>query len=491
MRRFVIHITDMNKIKLLFAMSLLFSVSSNSQSNPYTGIWEGKLKVSVELRLVFHITEDNDHSLFASMDSPDQGAFALPCDTTYVDEKGIHTAIKKLNVSYTGKLVNDTTINGSFSQGISFPMQLKKVERATERNRPQTPKPPFPYDSYELEYDNADRSVRFGATLTVPKTDPNIRYIKAPEWPVAILITGSGQQDRDETLMGHKPFAVIADHLSRNGYAVLRVDDRGTGKTSGDVLNATSADFAKDVEASIEFLKTRKDINKSKIGLIGHSEGGMIAPMIASRRKDINFIILLAGPGIKIIDLMAEQNAAILRSTGVSSKAVQSFIPLFKNISSAIINSSDSTSAMINARTIITSWSIKTPASIRNVLGFKDSSAQFHYITDLYKQMRAPWFHYFMSFDPAPYLQKLSCKVLALNGSKDIQVIASSNLAGIAKNIKRSKVKVFEEKQLPGLNHLFQHCNKCTVQEYAELEETFSPEALSIITDWLNKNVGN
>jgi len=328
----------MKKSNFLFILLFIaFYSNAFSQTDLYTGTWEGKIKAGVELRIVFHIKDKGNGTIVSTLDSPDQGAFGITCDTTYTNETGIHIEIRKINGGYAGKLINDSSINGSFTQGMSIPLPLKKVDKPSERKRPQTPQPPFPYDSYDVEYDNGDRSVHFGATLTVPKPDPNIRYIKAPEWPVALLITGSGQEDRDETIMGHKPFAVIADYLSRNGYAVLRVDDRGVGKTTGDVANATSADFAKDVEAGIDFLKTRKDIDKNKIGLIGHSEGGMIAPMVASHRSDIAFIILLAGPGIKIRDLMAEQNAAILRSTNVSEKAVQSFIPVFKKVMNLMV----------------------------------------------------------------------------------------------------------------------------------------------------------
>lgn len=468
-----------------FFSGLLFSQAISG----YTGTWEGKLEIGIELRVIFHIKENGKGGLQATADSPDQSAYGLTCDTIFISEKGITIEMHDLRATYTGKLVNDSTMDGTFTQSGSLPLLLKKVDKPTERKRIQALKKPFPYYSYDVEYDNADKSAHFGATLTVPKPDSNINYIKEPEYPVAILITGSGQQDRDETLMGHKPFAVIADYLTRNGFAVLRVDDRGIGQTKADYINATSADFAKDVEAGIDYLKTRRDIDKNKIGLIGHSEGGMIAPMVASHRPDIRFIVLLAGPGIRIIDLMAEQNAALLKSAGVSEDAINKFLPVYKKTAMAIVKSTDSVSAKRSALKIMDKWMKKTDTKTKEALGFSAAKSAKGYIDELYPVMSSPWFRYFLLFDPQPYLRQLTCNVLALNGSRDIQVIASSNLSGIEASLKKSKVKSYEVKEMPGLNHLFQHCTKCTVNEYGELEETFSPEVLQIMVDWLNKNV--
>ncbi len=480
-----------SKFFSVFITGMMISLQLLAQNaNRYIGTWEGTLNVGVELRAVFHIKFSGSGGLMATTDSPDQGSYGITCDSTFITENGLTIIMRELNATYTGKLINDSTISGTLTQMAAFPLVLKKSDKEpVERKRPQVPQAPFPYESYEVEYDNADKSVHLGATLTVPKPDPNIRYIKAPEYPVAILITGSGQQDRDESIMGHKPFLVIADHLSRMGYAVLRVDDRGMGKSKGDMIKATSEDFGKDVEAGIEYLKTRHDINKNKIGLIGHSEGGMIAPIIASRRNDINFIILLAGPGIKIIDLMGEQNAAILRSEGMNETTIKSFVPLYKNILMTLVRGTDSTTSVNNALKIVTKWSAKTDKKIKDELGFKDEKAMKKYVHDLYPVMTSPWFRYFILFDPQPYLRKLNTKVLALNGSRDVQVIAPSNLAGIERSIKKSKVTVFEKREMEGLNHLFQHCKKCTVSEYGEIEETFSPGVLKIMSDWLDKNV--
>ncbi len=477
----------MKKLSLLLTL-LILAVSGNAQQNArYYGIWEGTLNVGVDLRLVFHITDDGHGGLHASADSPDQSAFGLKCDTIYRNGETLNIEMHKLGAKFSGQLLNDTTLSGTFNQRMEVPLTLKKTKKVTARNRPQTPVAPFPYDIYDVSYDNADKSVHFGATLTVPKPEPGINYIKAPEYPVALLITGSGAQDRDETLVGHKPFWVIADYLSRRGIAVLRVDDRGMGKTKGDFMNATSADFANDVEAGIEYLKTRKDIDKNKIGLIGHSEGGMIAPIVASRRTDVNFIILLAGPGIRISELMALQNNAVLESVGISPEVTKQFKPLYKDIVMTIATTKDTSAAYASVLKKVKKWVSKKDSAVLSPLGFTGQNEISGYAHSMVKSISAPWYRYFIQFDPTPYVKKLSCSVLALNGSRDIQVTAPQNPDGLKAALKKSKAKNVSVEVIPGLNHLFQHCKDCTVNEYGSLEETFAPEALQRMAGWLQQ----
>lgn len=470
------------KSKSLFILLLLLPFQLVwSQPGKFIGTWEGKLNVGIELRIIFHIKQQADGSLKSTADSPDQSAYGLKCDTTILSANELTIQMHGLNASYTGQMINDSTVEGKFTQGAVFPLTLKKVEKVTERKRPQTPKPPFPYKSEDVVYTNKDNSLQYGATLTIPEG-------KGP-FPAAVLITGSGAQDRDETLFGHKPFAVIADHLTRNGYIILRVDDRGIGKSTGNFSQSTSEDFAKDVSNSVDYLLTRPEVNKKKIGLIGHSEGGMIAPMVATARKDIDFIVLLAAPGVPITELMAEQNAAILRSSGISNDAVNEAKTLFRELASVIQGSSDSTTAIQKASVVMENWKAKQPDSILVALELFKPEKRKEYVTVMTNQLQGPWFRYFMNFDPGPYLKQLRCKVLALNGDKDIQVISAQNLPGIEAALKKSKAKNVEIKELAGLNHLFQSCEKCTVQEYGQLEETFSPVALQTISDWLNKYV--
>ena len=470
------------KFFILTVVTLAFSISSIAQSvKKITGTWEGILELGIQLRIVFNIKADGNRGLVSTADSPDQSAYGLKCDTTFLSADTITIKIKNVGATFVGKLLTDSTIQGVFTQTGPVPLSLKKVEKASVKKRSQAPLPPFPYKSEDILYHNTDKSLRYGATITIPAG-------KGP-FPSALLITGSGAQNRDEEIMGHKPFAVIADYLTKQGFIVLRVDDRGVDKSTGDFSVATSADFAKDVNAGVDYLLTRREVDKTKVGLIGHSEGGMIAPMIASQRNDINFVVLLAGPGVKIIDLMSEQNAAILRSMNVSKKAVKAYRPFYKKLMLRITEASDTTTALIIARETLNDWVSGTSNKILKELNFETEKNREKMIASSVQTLSSPWFRYFLSFDPVPYLQKMNCKVLAVNGNKDIQVLSKQNLPGIEKALKQGIAKTYMVKELPGLNHLFQKCEKCTLAEYGALEETFSPAALQLIGDWLIKNV--
>lgn len=463
--------------------SLIFSFAAFAQSlASYQGSWQGTLDVAGGLRIVFHIKENGSNGLTATADSPDQSAFGLKCDTTWVAAGLLTIEMHQLNASYTAKLVGDSALDGTFKQGAELPLVLKKTTTApTARKRSQEPQPPFPYKSEDVEYDNASRTLHYGATITIPAG-------KGP-FPAVLLITGSGPQNRDEEIMGHKPFAVLADALTRNGFVVLRVDDREIGKSTGQFKDATSADFAVDARVSLRYLLSRPEVNRKKTGLIGHSEGGMIAPMVASTSKDIDFIILLAGPGIKIDSLMVEQNRAIFRQSGVSERAIDAYIPLYRSAYKTILSTDNSDTAVQKVKDLFSQWVRDTDPTLLKELKV-DSPEVYEKIADaMVKEVQNKWYRYFITFDPTPYLEALHCKVLALNGEKDIQVIPGSNLAGMETALKKSQSKIYTVKELPGLNHLFQTCKTCTVAEYGQLEETFSPVALEEINNWLNKNV--
>ncbi|RYY71012.1 MAG: alpha/beta hydrolase [Chitinophagaceae bacterium] len=375
-------------------------------------------------------------------------------------------------------------LTGQFFQGRAFDLLLKKVKTATvlsKPKRPQTPKPPFSYKSIDLSFENKDRSIKYGGTLTLPDTSGIKKY------PAVILISGSGPQDRDETIFGHKPFAIIADELSKKGFAVLRLDDRGTGKTTGNHAIANSADFANDTEAALDYLLQNKFIDVAHVGLIGHSEGGQIAPMVAAKRKEIKFIVLLAGPGIPGLDLLTEQNVAIVKSSGVDAAVAEQYGLLFKKLSSAIIASKDSAAAVENGITVLQNWQV--PDSVKTLFKVDKAAGRKTYMKEMVAALYNPWFRYFLQYDPADNLKKLSCAVLALNGSKDLQVLPASNLEGIKKALQQSKTSNYEIKEIPQLNHLFQTCRQCSLDEYSTLEESFSPVALEIMSTWLLKQV--
>jgi pimeloyl-ACP methyl ester carboxylesterase len=471
------------KSKIFIAVLLLATLNAKAQTKDVSGIWEGKLNVGVELRLVFHFNKNNDGTYTGTMDSPDQNAKGIACSKVTVTADSVIAEIKMINGAYKAAIANDSTLSGKWVQGTgSFPLIIKHVEKASEiKPKPQTPQPPFNYNSEDVEYNNADSSIHFGATFTYPKT--------GGPFVTAILITGSGQQDRDETILGHKPFAVIADYLTKNGYAVLRIDDRGMGKTSAvNIKNATSADFAKDVEAGLAYINSRKEVDKNKIGLIGHSEGGLIADIIASRNKNIDFVIMLAGPGTKGDVLLADQTHEILMSGGVSKVAVDAYKTAYENILQNALQM-DTAAAITASLNYFKEWKQKTDPKLLKELAIDNDTTANEMIRQMTVQFSMPWFKYFLQTNPTDYIKQFKCKVLALNGSKDIQVLPQQNLTAIKSALEKSKSKKFEVHELPGLNHLFQHCNVCTIQEYAQLDETFAPEALDIIAKWLNENV--
>lgn len=470
----------MKKRMFLAFLSLFMIVAGRAQEEKkFTGIWEGILHAGVDLRIVFHIHSAGTNGLAATADSPDQSAYGLKCDTVIASGEQLRIEMRSLRAVFFGRLAGDTVISGQFNQGIDLPLVLKKVVRPSERKRPQTPAPPFSYRSEDVEYDNADRSLHYGATLTIPRgTGP---------FPAALLITGSGAQNRDEDILNHKTFAVLADALTQNGYMVLRVDDRGIGRSTGIFSQATTADFADDVQASLDYLLSRPEADKKKTGLIGHSEGGMIAPMVAARRKEVNFIVLLAGPGIPLAELLAQQNNAILLSTGISRTAADAYTALYRQLMTAVM-APDSLTLVSRVDHLTDQWIYHTDTILQKELGFNSVVETRKTVSTLVAQLTEKWFRYFLAFDPALYLQRLSCKVLVLNGSRDVQVLASSNLPAIEAALKKSRAS-YTIKELPGLNHLFQTCIKCTPAEYGELEETFSPVALQTLISWLDRNV--
>lgn len=468
-------------MKQFFAVVLisLLSFSARCQQNMQEA-WEGKLNTGAfSLRLVFHLKKEAN-GFSGTMDSPDQGATGIALSKVTLANDSLVMEVASINGKAAGKLLNDSMFVGQWSQGpASLPLALKKVVQPTKLNRPQTPQPPFAYKSEELVYYNRDRSIQYGATITVPATG-------AGPFPAIIFITGSGQQNRDEELFGHRPFAVLADYLTKRGYITLRVDDRGIGKTTGNADSATSKDFAADVAAGLDYLKGRSEVDKNKMGMLGHSEGGMIAQIVGANRQDIAFIISLAGPGQKITELMADQGRAVMSSSGLSKQAVDAAAAFTNRMVPAVIGAASDSAARQAAKQIFTEWSKATPKEmVLATTGISDDK-DLYAMVDLY---RAPWMRYFFQYNPEPYIRRLRGSVLVLNGEKDIQVAAAPNLAGWRAALGKSKVKKYDVVELKGLNHLFQRCKTCTVPEYAQLEETIAPEVLETIGAWLKANV--
>lgn len=428
------------------------------------GAWLGALDAgAMKLRIVFHIS-NTAQGLRATLDSPDQGAKGLP--VTVVTRKGpsLKLELKQVGGVFEGKIAGDlSAIQGTWTQGGgSAPLELKRVnDAAIERRRPQNPVKPYPYREEELAYPNPSAGIKLAGTLTIPPGRGPFRAV--------VLITGSGPQDRDESLLGHKPFLVLADYLTRKGIAVLRFDDRGVGKSTGDFATATTADFATDAEAGVAYLKTRSEVDPHKIGLIGHSEGAVIGPMVAARNTDVAFLVMMAGSGVPGDEILVAQTLRISETSGKSHQEAAKNAADEREILNLLKHEKDQT---------------VMEKKLREKLAGKIPEAQ---LGAQIQQISTPWFRYFIEYDPAPALKKVTCPVLAINGEKDMQVPPEQNLPPIRKALQAAGNKNFEIEELPGLNHLFQTARTGALSEYAEIEETMSAVVLAKIASWILK----
>ncbi|WP_404710137.1 alpha/beta hydrolase family protein [Sphingomonas sp. MMS24-J13] len=440
------------------------------------GVWSGKItRNGIDLRLILRIAT-GARGTTVSLNSPDQLANGLPVQDFMRDGQKVRFKLKMVGASYEGTLSDDQQrLSGSWTVPSQPAAQIVFARGAAAAangplKRPQTPQPPFPYTAEDVAFDNPTESgVHLAGTLTLPQG-------RGP-FPAAIMITGSGQQDRDETLLGHKPFWVIADYLSRRGIAVLRIDDRGTGKSTGDVAKATSADFATDSNAAFAYLRTRRDIKPRAIGFVGHSEGGMIGPIAMATNKDVAFLVMMAGPGTALDQLMLSQRRLIAASMGQSEAAIDKAAPVWAALYKAIGAGTTYEDGIAAARAVL------TPEAITAIGMPANSNPQL-----ILAPMATPWFRYFFKYDPAPNLRAIKVPVLALNGSLDRQVPAKENLPAIRAALKDNKDATVVE--IPGLNHLFQTAKTGAVGEYAEIEETVAPVALEQMAGWINARFG-
>ena len=450
---------------LLYVFSPTAVAAQNDADDDIVGDWHGGLEVGGNsLPLVFHISE-TDGNLIATLDSPAQGATGIPVDTVMFEDGHLTLGITAIGGGYEGDLSNDT-LTGAWSQsGMSFDLTLERTEEgAAALNRPQEPKAPFPYDTEDVRIVGSADGVTLAGTLTLPDTE-------APA-PVVVLISGSGPQDRDEALAGHRPFLVLADHLTRHGVAVLRLDDRGVGESTGSFATATSVDFADDVVAAVEFLDRRPDVGP--IGLIGHSEGGIVAPMVANRSTAVRFVVLMAGPGLVGEEILYRQSDLIITASGGSDEAAAANRRAQATLFAVIKAEDDPVVLRTRLRETLEEAMAAVPPDAREV----QIQAQL-------TQLTSPWFRYFLTYDPAPALRELDCPVLAIIGEKDLQVPPRANLEAIRHAFTVSGNEDVEVVELAGLNHLFQTAETGAPTEYSQIEETMSPRALDTMTGWI------
>lgn len=444
---------------IAFLLALLFApMAMPAQSSPDpTGDWRGTLQAgAVKLRLALHLGETS------TFDSLDQGALGVPAQLS-VDGRRITVTIAQVG-SIEGELSEDgNTINAVLKQGpATLPVSFERGTFAAA-NRPQTPIPPFPYRSEEVGYDNPQQpGVHLAGTLTLPP-GPG-------PFPAVLLITGSGAQDRDETLFEHKPFLVLADFLTRRGIAVLRVDDRGVGGSTGATPQDTTADFATDVEAGVAWLKAHRAIDARRVGLLGHSEGATIAPLVASRDPAIAFVVLLAGAGVPGADVIVEQVRAIARAAGAPDAAAEQSAATQRGLLDLVLKNPDNATAQAEINAYFAARGLPAPAE------------------STVAQLLSPWYRHFIAHDPRPALRALKVPVLALLGRKDIQVTAAQNLPALRDALRDNGAATVEE--MPGLNHLFQTATTGAVDEYTTIPETIAPAVLHRIGEWILAHAG-
>ena len=441
------------------------------------GFWQGTLAISaVELRLIFRIGKQEDGSLKAFLDSPDQGARDIVVSSLEVDGMKVIFHVAAVGGRYEGQLKTANEMEGRwFQSGQSWPLQLHRVEEIPKTIRPQHPQKPFLYQEEEVTFVNKPAEITLAGTLTYPEG--------SGPFAAAVLISGSGPQDRDETVFEHKPFLVVADHLTRNGLAVLRFDDRGVGKSTGKFASATSADFAGDVQAAVEFLKTRPEIDPARIGLIGHSEGGIIAPMVAAKDNSIAFIVLIAGPGLPGDELLLLQSSYILQASGVSADMVQLLNTYNRQIYDIVINEPvDSLARKVLQQQSTNFWQ---NLQEKQKIELQDMGVQPEQIDMTINQILSPWFRFFIAYDPAQDLREVRCPILAVIGEKDLQVPPKENISRLKQIFQENGHHNFQLQELPGLNHLLQTADTGLPAEYSKIEETMAPAALELISDWI------
>ena len=434
---------------------------------PIEGLWQGAVEThGMRLRFQLHISHDTEGSLIAALDSLDQGVTGLPANHVTLKDPIFHFEIPSVAGVYEGSLNGaKNAITGKWSQtsADNLPLDFKRSDQALELRRPQTPAKPFPYVEEEVTFAGGAEGIVLVGTLTHPKGEG--------PFPAVLLIAGSGPQDRDESLANHRPFLLIADALTRKGIAVLRYDKRGVGKSTGNPDTATTLDLAADSRAALAFLKSRKEIDASRIGLLGHSEGAIIAPYLAGHSKEVRWLVLLAAPATTGEQTLLKQSELIGRAGGLSDEQLDASLGFDRAAYALVRKEKDSNALAEKLVALVKETGLDValpPAALETQL----------------RMLTSPWFRFFLDYDPLPNLKTVNCPVLALYGQKDLQVSAQANLPLLQKALHDSVNTQAETRELPELNHLFQHAYTGTPAEYAAIEETFSPDVLALIVDW-------
>ncbi|UCC24112.1 MAG: alpha/beta fold hydrolase [Gemmatimonadales bacterium] len=480
---------------LVAAASWPASGAAQAEAERWAGDWRGTLQAGPqELPIIFHIAA-GDEGLTATMDSPAQGAYGIPMDGVDTAGDSLTLTLSAAQARYDGVMQEDGSIHGTWTQGpASLPLNLDRADPGTEvegsdpsavipdpATRPQTPHPPFPYRAEEVEVPHLEEEFSLAGTLTLPEGEG--------PFPGAVLVSGSGPQDRDETLLGHKPFAVLADHLTRAGIAVLRYDDRGVGGSGGDFGSATSVEFASDAESAVAWMEAHPEVAPEKVGIVGHSEGGLIAPMVATERGMLAYVVLLAGPGMTGEEIILDQSRLIGEAQGVDPEQLERSLAANAALFEVVRTEKDPARAEGRLREVLRGVVAEMSPAERVQSGISDESLE-GWIDGQVMQLSSPWLRFFLTYDPVPALERTRVPVLALNGEKDLQVPYEANLAAIRGALERGGNSDYTVEALPGLNHLFQEATTGAPSEYATIDETMSPAVLDRISSWIMHRFG-
>ena len=446
----------------------------------FAGHWMGSLDVgAMQLRMRFDVTE-SETGLSAKIFSVDQGNAEIPVESVTLSGATITMSLPMIGGSYEGTLsLEADRIEGSFTQmGNTLPLNLDRVsEEEAMMRRPQDPVEPFPYMTEDVSYPNPDGGHTLAGTFTRPAS--------GGPFPAVILISGSGPQDRDEALMGHRPFLVLSDHLTRSGIAVLRFDDRGTAESTGDFAAATSRDFASDVLAGVAYLKTRDDVDAGAIGLAGHSEGGLIAPIAAVESADVSYIVLMAGPGVTGERILYAQGRLIALASGASEETIAKNQEYQRAMFEILKTEPDVARAGEAIGGIVRTSLEEATDAERAQAGVSDEASWDGAVASQVQSVNTPWFRYFLTYDPAEVIEQVTVPVLAINGENDLQVPYEENLREIEAALQRGGNTRYEIHALPGLNHLFQHSETGAPTEYGTIDETWSVDVMELIAGWI------
>lgn len=465
---------------LVVAGFALGPAPAHAQDDPAAvGSWSGTLVAGPQrLEIIFHVTASDD-GLTGTMDVPAQGATGIPLTTvTFIDGLLTMTFPVPGGGEYEGTLgESGNEISGTFTQaGQAFPMDLTRGDgEPAALDRPQEPVPPYPYLEEEVEIPNTEASLTLAGTFTLPEGDG--------PFPAAVLVSGSGPQDRDETLAGHKPFKVLADHLTRQGIAVLRYDDRGVGASTGDFALATTEDFADDALAAIRFLENDPRVRSDAIGIVGHSEGGLVGPMAAARSGSVDYVVMLAGPGVTGLEVLVEQGRLINAASGAPQALIDFNVRLQTRLAAV---GSDHPDPEVAAPLMRAAIQEEVDALEEPARSLAAGQLNEQAIEQTVQQMNSHWFRYFLHHDPRPALEATTVPVLALFGGKDLQVPPTQSADEVRAAFARGGNPDATVTVLPGLNHLFQEAETGSPAEYQSISQTMSPIVLDAVSGWIS-----